>query len=192
MGEHVGSSANGSGLPSSGSTPGARTPRAPWPGRTLLVVALAVLVLAGGVLVRGRAAGGLSPSVLLGRVALPADARVTATGVPVPTTAEPCPARGRPASGGVRWCPPAGVSADTLDRWYARALPRGHDAGALRWCVGQVLENGTHRALWSSGRSLVGYDLPEPGHARRAVVDVLRLPDHRCPAAARASRQVGA
>lgn len=183
MVERVGSSTSGPRLPSSGVS---RT------SRTWLALALVVLVLAGVVLVRGRAAGGLSPAVLLGRVALSSDAQITATGVPVPRSAERCPARGRPAAGGVRWCPPAGVSATTLDRWYARVLPAGRDAHALRWCVGQVLHNGTRRALWSSGRALVGYDLPEPGHGRRAVVDLLRLPGHQCPPAARASRQAGA
>jgi hypothetical protein len=169
---------------SAGSGARATRPWLPW-----LALVLAAVVVGGLLLARGRAAGGYAPAVLLERVALAPASRTTSAGVPVPSAAARCPARGRPAPGGARWCAPAGVSASTLDRWYARTLPAGRDAGALRWCVSQVLAKGTRRALWSAGGALVGYDLPEQAGARAAVVDVLRLPGHRCPAAARASRQ---
>jgi hypothetical protein len=144
----------------------------------------------------------------------PLSPAVTSTdaGVPVPASATRCAAVGPTvadvtAGDSGRWCVPDGVSVATLTGWYDDVLPPGRDAGRLRWCVEQRLDDGSRRALWSTGTGLVGYVLPPEGPrfgahgtARaagvRAVddveavgVEVVVLAGSACHPVARASRE---
>lgn len=128
------------------------------------------------------------------RAPVPPAVRWTGVGVPVPAAADRC---GTGTTGGeqsVRWCLPGGTAAASLARWYARVLPAGRDTADLQWCLEQWLDDGSRRALWSTGAGLVGYVLPPgPGHpygqrAGGAAVAVVDLPGTACPPAARASR----
>ncbi len=130
------------------------------------------------------------------RTPLPPAVQWTDAGVPVPASAGRCAAQDVADPGSVRWCMPDGVSATTVDRWYRDVLPPGRDAGGLRWCVEQRREDGSRRALWSTGTGLVGYVLPplpprpltqEP--EAPVAVAVVVLPGEACHPAARASRE---
>jgi hypothetical protein len=161
---------------------------------------LAVALLAVGTLFIARA---LWPELapLTQRTPLPDDARSTEAGIPVPAAAARCAATVADEAAGedfARWCMPTGVSADTLARWYADALPAGRDAGGLRWCVEQRQADGGRRALWSTGDALVGYVLP-PEHPRPPVtgsddavaVEVVVLSGSACHPATRTGREQG-
>jgi hypothetical protein len=165
-------------------------------GRRAAVLAGVTVVAA--VLVAGALWPLLRP--LAQRTALPPAARATDAGVPVPAAAQPCTEPPAASPGSASWCLPAGVNAATVSRWYDSAMPAGHDAGPLRWCVEQRLADGGRRALWSTGTGLVGYELPplpsvqpavqSPGApAEPLAVTVVTLAGSTCPAAARTSRE---
>jgi hypothetical protein len=159
-----------------------------------------VLLLAGAALVAGVLVltTALWPVLdpLTQRTPLPAEARSTHAGVPVPASAERCAFQDRTVAGSVRWCMPSGVSVATLGQWYDDALPPGRNAGDLRWCVETRQSDGSRRALWSTSEGLVGYVLPadppriaaDPIHDAVAV-QVVVLSGSGCPAVARTSRE---
>jgi hypothetical protein len=160
--------------------------------RTGLVIAITVLA---GMLFIAKALWPVA-GPLTQRTELAADVRTTDAGVPVPAAARQCAAQDPSVAGSTRWCVPTGVSARTIDRWYADRLPAGRDAGPLSWCVEQRQADGSRQALWSNGTGLVGYVLPPlPPHSQTASIDgriavaVVALPQTPCPAAARVSRE---
>lgn len=156
-------------------------------GATLLAAALLVVALRGV----------LAP--LTQQTALPAAARWTSLGLPVPASAHRCDAPEGSDPGTVRWCPPGGVSAATLAAWYARTLPAGRDDGPLRWCLEEHLADGGRRALWSTRTGLLGYTLPAtawhppvsgvPGGDGTVGVSLVTMPGSACPPAARSVRE---
>jgi hypothetical protein len=153
----------------------------------------------GGTLVGGSLVIGTALWPVLGpltqRTPLPAAARSTDAGVPVPETAHRCAVQDAAAAGSVRWCLPGGVSVRTVEEWYDDVLPAGRDSGRLRWCVEQRLDDGSRRALWSTDAGLVGYVLPpEPLHPNdqatnsSVAVEVVVLSGSSCHAVTRVSR----
>ncbi len=153
-----------------------------------------VTVLCGTLVVAAAFRPQLGP--LTQRTPLPAAVQWTDAGVPVPASADRCAGQDLTNPGSVRWCMPAGVSAATADRWYRDVLPRGRDSHGLRWCVEQRQDDGSRRALWSTGAGLVGYVLP-PRPPRpptqeiedHVVVVIIALPGAACHPATRASRE---
>ncbi len=132
-------------------------------------------------------------STLTQRTPLPATARWTDAGVPVPPSAGRCAEQDLAPPDAVPWCMPGGVSAATVERWYRDVLPAGRDAGHLRWCVEQRQADGSRRELWSTGAGLVGYVLPpQPPHPptqEPVAVAVVVLPGEACHPATRANRE---
>ncbi len=164
-----------------------------WPPRRAAWVAVPVVAgTAVAAAVLAPALGLLQPDP-----PLPADRVHTSVGIPVPAMAQRCPNQALAGPGGERWCLPSGVTAATLEDWYAMTLPPHQEAPGLRWCVQQVQADGSLRSIWSDGSGLLGYDLPTRQSARPGsvapgeeglVVEVFRSLDHSCPAAARSSR----
>ena len=151
----------------------------------------------GGTLVGGSLVIGTALWPVLGpltqRTPLPAAARSTDAGVPVPELAHRCAVQDATAVGSVRWCLPGGVSVRTVEKWYDDVLPAGRDSGRLRWCVEQRLDDGSRRALWSTEAGLVGYVLPpeppQPNHrATDNSVEVVVLSGSSCHPVTRVDR----
>ena len=165
-----------------------------WPPRRAAWVAVPVVA---GTAVAAAAVLATAQGLLQPDPALPADRMNTSVGIPVPAMAQRCPNQALADPGGERWCLPSGVTAATLEDWYAMTLPPHQEAPGLRWCVQQVEADGSLRSIWSDGSGLLGYDLPtrlsgRPGSVAPGeegpVVEVFRSLDHSCPAAARSSR----